>query len=608
MKNSALLCASPARSRSRFLNFKLRLLSGVLLCIFPVVRASAIVAPPVFSVPSGAYATAQSVSIVTATPGAAIYYTTDGTAPTAGSKHYTGPIMVTATETIEAVAIEGATPSAIAAAIYTIALTTPTDVIDYSKGFAHSKGPVQFNGSTDLDITRLQLTNGGEFQAGSAFYATPVTIDQPFTTNFTFQLSSPSPSVPLSKISDGITSTILSAEPYIVPDGATALGDRGSALGFTGIVNNSGAGYDDFDMAIKFDLHNNSGEGPNSTGLYVNGALPTTPAIDLSGSGIDLHSGHPIFTQIAYDGTNLSLTLFDTVTFASWQHAFAIDIPPTIGSVIAFVGFTGGTGSTTANQEILSWTYVSGSTGPAAPSPAAPPLPDYPAGFNTVGLATNGSALLSGHSLRLTGGGQNQAGSAFYATPVTVDQSFTTDFTFRLSAPNPSVPPSGIADGFTFTILSAEPNILPEGVNALGDHGGALGFAGIPADGSENFDMAIKFDLHSNAGEGPNSTGLYVNGATPTIPSIDLTGTGIDLHSGHPFKAHIVYDWNTSDFDASKLTLTLRDSVTLATWSHSFTINIPHTVGSVIGFVGFTGSTGTNTAVQEVLDWTLTTP
>ena len=607
MKNLAWLTIFPNSLRSVFLNIRLLLLG----CLLPWVASSALqaaasVAAPVLSVPSGAYATAQTVSI-TATPGAAIYYTTNGTAPTTASTHYIGPITVTSTETIEAVAIAGGTPSAIAAAIYTVALTTPVDLIDYSKGFSEAKGPVQFNGSTDLDGSRLQLTNGGQFQAGSAFYTTPVTIDQPFTTNFTFQLSSSSPSVPLSKIADGITFTILSAEPYIVPDGATALGDRGSALGFTGIVNNSGAGYDNFDLAIKFDLHNNSGEGPNSTGLYVSGALPTTPAIDLSGSGIDLHSGHPIFTQIAYDGANLSLTLTDTVTLASWQHPFAIDIPKTIGSVIAFVGFTGGTGSTTANQEILSWTYVSGSTGPAAPSPTVPPLPDYPAGFNAVGLATNGSASLSGTSLRLTNGGQRQAGSTFYATPVTVDQSFTTDFAFQLSAPN-SVPLSEIADGFTFTILSAEPNILPEGFNALGDDGRALGFAGIPADGNDNFDMAIKFDLHNNSGERPDSTGLYVNGASPTIPAIDLAATGIDLHSGHPFEAHMAYDWDASNFAASKLTLTLTDALTLATWSHSFTINIPKTIGSVIAFVGFTGGTGESRAVQDILNWTFTSP
>jgi len=31
-------------------------------------------------------------------------------------------------------------------------------------------------------------------------------------------------------------------------------------------------------VAVKFDLYDNSGEGTNSTGIYVNGASPTMPA------------------------------------------------------------------------------------------------------------------------------------------------------------------------------------------------------------------------------------------------------------------------------------------------------------------------------------------
>ena len=75
---------------------------------------------------------------------------------------------------------------------------------------------MQFNGSTDLDDFRLQLTNGGQYQSGTAFYAKPVDIRQ-FTTDFTFQLSNPA--------ADGITFTIQKAGP-------TALGGKGAGLGF----------------------------------------------------------------------------------------------------------------------------------------------------------------------------------------------------------------------------------------------------------------------------------------------------------------------------------------------------------------------------------------
>ena len=46
---------------------------------------------------------------------------------------------------------------------------------------------------------------------------------------------------------------------------------------------------------MKFDLWNNDGEGPNSTGLFRNGDKPSNPgAIDLTPSGIDLHSGRAL--------------------------------------------------------------------------------------------------------------------------------------------------------------------------------------------------------------------------------------------------------------------------------------------------------------------------
>ena len=43
------------------------------------------------------YNTPQTVTLTDASPGVTIYYTTDGSTPTAASKQYTGPITVSST-------------------------------------------------------------------------------------------------------------------------------------------------------------------------------------------------------------------------------------------------------------------------------------------------------------------------------------------------------------------------------------------------------------------------------------------------------------------------------------------------------------------------------
>jgi hypothetical protein len=204
----------------------------------------------------------------------------------------------------------------------------------------------------------------------------------------------------------------------------------------------------------------------------------------------------------------------------------------------------------------------------------------------------------------LTDGGLFEAGSAFYSTPVHIDQSFTTDFTFQLSSSNPSIL-ANIADGITFTMVNSTPGFT-DGPFSLGDAGGSLGYAGIyhnPQSGTDNFSVAFKFDLHNNAGEGTNSTGIYFDGAPPTIPAYDLTSSGIDLHSGHPFHVHITFN-----DDGGALIMTLTDTVTQATYTLRSGVDLAAVVGSSTAYVGFTGATGGQTAVQQILNWTFANP
>ena len=193
------------------------------------------VAPVMFSLPTGTYASTQTVTLTDSTANATIYYTLDGTTPTTSSAVYSSPITVAASETITAVATEtGFSNSPILAQTYSI--SSATTGISFGQGFAASANAMYFNGNTQLNDTRLQLTDGLSGEQGSAWYKTPVNV-QAFITDFTFQLSNP--------VANGITFAIQNS-----PSGYYALGSNGSSLGYAPITKS---------MAIKFDFYNSAG-------------------------------------------------------------------------------------------------------------------------------------------------------------------------------------------------------------------------------------------------------------------------------------------------------------------------------------------------------------
>src|SRR5206468_11060432 len=122
----------------------------------------------------------------------------------------------------------------------------------------------------------------------------------------------------------------------------------------------------------------------NSTGLYLNGAAPTVAnSIDLTPSGINLHSGHAFDVAINYNGTNLVVKITDVTTGVSATQTYLVNLVAQIGGSTAYVGFTAATGGLTAVQDILSWTYT--------PVPRAPGNLAATSGTGNVALAWSSS-------------------------------------------------------------------------------------------------------------------------------------------------------------------------------------------------------------------------
>jgi hypothetical protein len=140
-------------------------IGGTLVIPFTGTSLAAPAAAPTFSPAAGSYSSTQTVSISDATAGAAIYYTSDGTTPTTGSTLYSGPITVSKTQTIEAIATSpDYVTSAVASALYTINLPPPS--------FAIAGTPVSLSaGEASANTSTITVTPAGGFTGSVALSA-----------------------------------------------------------------------------------------------------------------------------------------------------------------------------------------------------------------------------------------------------------------------------------------------------------------------------------------------------------------------------------------------------------------------------------------------------
>lgn len=134
--------------------------------------------------PADTSSTALTVSISCATPGATIYYTTDGTTPSNTSNIYSVPFELNApgTYTVNAIAMRtNWNNSDMATAHYTIyQLTVETPVITPNSGFNYDPVQVSISCATS-GASIYYTTDGTEPTENSNLYAAPFTVDSTST-------------------------------------------------------------------------------------------------------------------------------------------------------------------------------------------------------------------------------------------------------------------------------------------------------------------------------------------------------------------------------------------------------------------------------------------
>jgi len=145
-------------------------------------------ATPTFSPAAGTYTSAQTVSLSDSTPGASIYYTTNGTTPTAGSTLFSAstPIAVSATTTIQAIAIaSGYLSSSVATGTFTINLpAAATPAFSVAPGSYTTAQTVSLSDST-TGASIYYTTNGTTPTTGSTLYSasSPIAVSSTTTIN-----------------------------------------------------------------------------------------------------------------------------------------------------------------------------------------------------------------------------------------------------------------------------------------------------------------------------------------------------------------------------------------------------------------------------------------
>jgi hypothetical protein len=153
--------------------------SQVTTAAYTISSTSQTLPAPTFSPAAGTYSSAQSVTISDATAGTTIYYTTNGTAPTTSSSVYSGPVMVSATGTLEAMAVKsGYTNSPVATAAYTISSTSQTlPAPTFSPSGGSYSGPQSVTISDGTAGTAIHYTTDGTTPtASSTTYTGPITV------------------------------------------------------------------------------------------------------------------------------------------------------------------------------------------------------------------------------------------------------------------------------------------------------------------------------------------------------------------------------------------------------------------------------------------------
>lgn len=231
--------------------------------------------------------------------------------------------------------------AALAGAVLASPAQGQINYVDFS-----SVSGLQLNGDAAQAGTVLRVTPASFNQSGSAFFSSPVSLNNlsQFSTRFVFNISGSG------GIGDG-DGVGADGLVFVAQTVANTAGGSGGGIGYDGLANSVG---------VEFDTYNNGsvdGDNGNHVGIDLGGSINSVARMDV----VDrLNNGQDWTAWIDYDGATLELRANQTgVRPTDPLLAYNVDLATVLGSSDAYVGFTSGTGSGFGNHDIKSWEFRS---------------------------------------------------------------------------------------------------------------------------------------------------------------------------------------------------------------------------------------------------------
>ena len=454
---------------------------------------------PIFTPGAGTYSSAQSVSISTSTPGATIHYTTNGTTPTTASPVYVGPITVSTSETLLALAVAtGFSNSAIASATYTINLSQAALPVFSPAAGTYTSAQTVTLSTTTPSATIHYTTNGTAPTTSSVVYGGPITVSSTETVkalavasgfsnsaiaSATYTINLPQAALPAFSPAAGtytsaqtviLSTTTPSATIYYTTNGTAPT--TSSAVYSGPITVSSTETVNAMATAVGY-----TNSAVASAAYTINLALPTAATPTFSPAGGAYTSAQSVTISTTTPGATIYYTTngsTPTTGSAVYSSPIAVPASETLNAIAVAVGYQ--------NSAVGTATYTINVTLPVAATPTFSPAGGTYTSAQTVTISsTTPSAII----YYTTNGTTPTTGSAVYSSPISVPSTETLEAIATASGYTTSA--AGTA---TYTINLPAPDFsVVTSPTAMSVTGGLSGTAAMTVTPSNGFNSAVGF-------------------------------------------------------------------------------------------------------------------